>query len=189
MVDVAVRVFSERGYYAASMEDIAERADVSKPMLYSYFGSKEGLYLASIERAGNDLLERLGRAAGGDDADGQLRAGMVAFFEFVGERRDGWTVLYQQGDAVSPAVASVRSGISGLVRDLLGQRATERGHVLSDDRHADALAHAFVGAVESLANWWLEHPECSMEIAVEWLVNLARHGLWAAADAPATSAG
>src|SRR5687767_14290304 len=62
MLDVAARVFAERGYHAASMDEIAAEVGVSKPMLYAYFDSKEGLYLACIDRAGQDLLESMRRA-------------------------------------------------------------------------------------------------------------------------------
>ena len=59
ILEVAGQVFAARGYHAASMEEIAARADVTKPMVYSYFGSKERLYLAYIERSGRELLDRM----------------------------------------------------------------------------------------------------------------------------------
>src|SRR5438270_106902 len=62
MLDVAGRVFALRGFHAASIEEIAEGAGISKPMIYNYFGSKEGLYYAYIELAGQRLLDRMALA-------------------------------------------------------------------------------------------------------------------------------
>src|ERR1700734_976368 len=67
ILDVAGQVFARDGYHAASMDDIASGAEVSKPMVYAYFGSKERLYLAYIERTGGELLQRLMAAAAPDD--------------------------------------------------------------------------------------------------------------------------
>src|SRR5215212_2640227 len=94
---VAGHEFATRGYYAVSMDEAAEQAGVSKPMVYAYFGSKDGLYLAYVEQAGQDLLDRL-RAAGAPSLAPQarLRAGVVEFLKFVADRRDGWAVLYAE---------------------------------------------------------------------------------------------
>ena len=70
MLAVAGEVFAERGFHAASMDEIAERADISKPMLYAYFGSKEGLYSAYMERVGGELLAAMDAAV-----DPELAAG------------------------------------------------------------------------------------------------------------------
>src|SRR5205823_9229599 len=66
ILNVAGQVFAGVGYHSASMDEIAERAGVSKPMLYAYFGSKEGLYVAYVNRTGRELLARLSGAAGRD---------------------------------------------------------------------------------------------------------------------------
>src|SRR5213079_2294618 len=78
MLGVAGDVFAERGFHAASMDEIADRADISKPMLYAYFGSKEGLYSAYVERAGADLLARMDAAVDPSlQPDEQVRASMM----------------------------------------------------------------------------------------------------------------
>src|SRR5205085_6392843 len=84
ILDVAGQVFARGGYHSASMDEIAQLADVSKPMLYAYFGSKEGLYAAYIDRTGRELLERLLKAAGADDSPGEaLHARILEFLAFV----------------------------------------------------------------------------------------------------------
>ncbi len=66
MIEVAQRVFAERGYHAASVDAIAEGAGITKPMVYAYFGSKEGLYVACMERARRRLFEAIDEAADAD---------------------------------------------------------------------------------------------------------------------------
>src|SRR3954451_18896271 len=88
MVAAAERLFSERGYHGVSMDEIAAASGISKPMLYDYFGSKEGLFLACMERARGQLLEAIGgavRRAG--DAREALRAGVYAFLTVANDQR------------------------------------------------------------------------------------------------------
>src|ERR1700752_1279958 len=96
MLDAAVQVFSRRGFHAASMDDIAESAGISKPMVYAYLGTKEELFIACLHREGTRLMEAIA-AVGRDEnvpAEEQLWRGLRAFFTFVGAYRDGWAVLY-----------------------------------------------------------------------------------------------
>ena len=182
ILEVAGRVFAARGYHAASMDEIAARADVTKPLIYAYFGSKEGLYIAYIDRAGRDLLERMRTAT--DPAahpSERLRAGILEFFRFVGERRDGWHVLYSQaaarGGPLAEEVATLRTAIARMIGRLLLE-------TIPDDRNSDAtaaaldaVAHAVVGAGESLANRSLANPELPPERAAELLVALVQAGI------------
>jgi AcrR family transcriptional regulator len=167
MLDAAGRAFAAHGFHAASMDAIAADAGISKPMLYNYFGSKQGLYVAFVERDGRELLESMRRAGPPDaPAADRLLAGILAFLTYVDEHRSGWAVLYReaatQGGSLAAEVAALRERIAELLARLLG---------------SDALAHAFVGAGQSLANWWLEHPEEPKERIAELLMNLAAAGL------------
>ncbi len=182
ILEVAGRLFAAHGYHAASMDEIATQADITKPMIYAYFGSKENLYVAYIERAGRELLERM-RAATDPSAAPieRLRAGILEFLGFVEERRDGWQVLHSEaaarGGPLAEEVASLRAGIARMIGRLLTQTlADARG---SDETAAalDGVAHAVVGAGESLANWWLAHPELPRDRAAELLVALGRAGV------------
>ena len=158
MLAVAGEVFAERGFHAASMDEIAERADISKPMLYAYFDSKEGLYSAYMERVGGELLAAMDAAVDPElSAGDQVCASMTAFLGFVEDHREGWAVLQRElsagGGAVARDVARVRGAIVRRMAALLA--------LTLEEQHADALAHGFVGAGESLATWWLDHPEAS----------------------------
>jgi AcrR family transcriptional regulator len=176
ILDVAGHVFARAGYEAAPMDEIAERAGVSKPMLYTYFGSKEGLYLAYIERAGGQLLERLLRAAPvGDQSAAGLRSRITEFLAFVEEHADGWRVLYREMASTRPIaerVAQLRARIVEAIRRLI-ETAPGTRHVYPGSA-ADAVAHAIVGAGESFANWWLDHPELPRETVAGWYLQVVR---------------
>ena len=171
MLDAAERVFSASGFHGASMDAIAAAAGISKPMVYNYFGSKEGIYLAYLERAGRDLLNRLIEADLPEGRLGErLTAGAGAFFGFVGENHDGWRVLREemlgQRESVGGQVATMRSAINALLSEVL----VEEG---GDPRLVDAHAAALTGAGESLADWWLAHPDTPVEVLVDTLVAMA----------------
>ena len=163
MLDAAGAAFAAHGFHAASMDAIAAAAGISKPMLYNYFGSKQGLYLAFVERDGRDLLASMRLAASPDSPAGErLRAGILAFLTYVDEHRSGWAVLYSeaaaQGGSLAAEVAGLRERIAGMLTSLFD---------------SEAFAHAFVGAGESLANWWLEHPEESKQRIAQLLMDVA----------------
>src|SRR5258708_1231378 len=107
MLDAAVAVFAAAGFHDASMDEIAARAGISKPMVDGHLGSKEELFLACMPRGGPRLMEAVASAVAPAEAplpadvpplaaDEQLWRGLRAFFAFVGAHRDGWSVLYRQ---------------------------------------------------------------------------------------------
>src|SRR5256885_13802557 len=99
MLDVAERVFAAHGYDGASMDEIARGAGISKPMVYSYFGSKEGLYLALVRRANDNFYASVEEASSTGTAAERLWGGIQAYFRFVEEYRWGWTILYREAAA------------------------------------------------------------------------------------------
>jgi AcrR family transcriptional regulator len=183
MLRAATRVFSQRGYHAASMDEIAERAGISKPMVYAYFGSKEGLYLACIRAAGEAMANSIAGAVARElSPEQRVWQGSLALFRFVARQRDAWAVLNReasaQGGPSAAEVAGMRRDVIRLVARLLTERAAEADG--GDPRAVDGmepLAHAIVGAGESLANWWLEHPEEPPERLAAHLMDLAWIGL------------
>jgi AcrR family transcriptional regulator len=178
---VAGRMFATRGYQATSMEEIADGVGVSKPMLYRYFGSKDGLYLAYIRGAGVGLLESMRRAASETlPPEERLWAGIVAFFGFVDERREGWSVLYReaatQGGPFADEVARLRVEIARIVARLLVEAAPP-GSEPGGSAGLEPLSHALVGAGESLANWWLAHPDERRDVMASRLMSFLSLGL------------
>jgi AcrR family transcriptional regulator len=178
MLDAAVAVFSAAGFHDASMDEIAARAGISKPMVYAYLGSKEELFLACLHREGTRLMEAVASAVAPADApplppDEQLWRGLRAFFAFVGAHRDGWRVLYRQARGTEPFVAelaAMRARMVDVVCGLLSRVIAASGR---SPRPVDvtAMAYALVGAGESLADWAVDHSEEPPETTATRLMN------------------
>ena len=182
ILDVAGQVFAADGYERASMDRIAGLADLSKPMLYAYFGSKEGLYSAYIQRTGGELVQRLVAA----DRDGpraeRIRAVTTEFLSFVRGQGDGWRVLFAEMTSRRPLVelvAQLRAQIVAEVRTMLEGGA---GRGLRPPA-SEGVAEAIVGAGEALANWWVGHPEVPLEDVAGWYSGLAQAAISAAVPA------
>lgn len=160
MLDAAVEAFGRHGYRSASMDDIAEAAGVSKPLVYQYLKSKDDLFTSCIEREAAALSAAVleGTRDVSLPPDRQLWNGLCAFFAYTAAHPDGWNVLHQQapgeGETFSRVVAGMRAEIVQLVTGLLGRVAADAG-CDEDlvDREVSGLAHALVGAAESLADW------------------------------------
>ncbi|MGC4807991.1 TetR/AcrR family transcriptional regulator [Micromonospora sp. DT233] len=181
MLDAAVRVFSRRGFHAASMDEIAEDAGISKPMVYAYLGTKEELFVACLHREGTRMMEAIAGAAAPDlDADERLWRGLRAFFGFVGAHRDGWAVLYRQARGSQPFagdLATMRGRLVEVVAGMLDHALRARGREVSD-MDLEVVAYALVGASESLADWLADHPEADPEKTATRMMNVA----WVGAD-------
>ncbi|GAA3280686.1 MULTISPECIES: TetR/AcrR family transcriptional regulator [Dactylosporangium] len=183
MLDAAVKVFAKRGFHAASMDEIAEVAGISKPMVYAYLGPKEDLFLACLQREATRLMEAV--AAGVVPTarpDEQLWNGLRAFFAFVGKHRDGWQVLYRQSRS-EPVFAGeldgMRTRIVELVAGLLEgawAQSTPGRPVAPDDFLA--MAFAYVGAAESLADWLADHADEDPDRTATRMMNF----VWIGAD-------
>jgi AcrR family transcriptional regulator len=173
MLDAAVAEFALRGFHAASMDDIASRANVSKPMVYAYLGTKEDLFVACIHREGTRLMEAIVEVVdpllGPDE---QLWHGMRAFFGFVAAHRDGWSVLYRQARGpFSQESARMRARMVDVVTGMLTRAVETRGRRA---RAADltALAYALVGAGESLADRLVDNVDESPDATASRLMNI-----------------
>jgi AcrR family transcriptional regulator len=190
MLDAAVRVFSERGFHGASMDDIAELAGVSKPLLYLYLGSKEETFGACIARESGRLVETLGAALGEGSSDPaeRLWRGLTAFFTFVAEHRSSWIVLYQQArshsDTAAEQLAAVRQQIIDTVADLVMDTMPPPGSQgqAARSREAAAIAHTIVGAADAMAEWALTMPGEQPETTARRLMGIIWVGLERRAD-------
>jgi len=175
----AHELFAERGYAAVTMDEIAAAVGVTKPLLYNYFGNKERLYIACMERAGDTLIntiaESVGESANPGDA---LGAGVRAFFEFLDNDRAAWAVLFDEtlphGGEVFDRVAAYRGQIVDLVSATLLPQLPDRRRVKVE---IEALSTALLGAAEALARWWLRTEAISAEDAAELLVSTMEPGL------------
>src|SRR5215217_4144758 len=182
MLAIAERTFAQRGFHAASVDAIAEASGITKPMVYAYFGSKEGLYRACMQRARARLLEALREGVDtGAAPDEQLWHGLLAVFTFVERERDSWAILLgevtQGTGPFAQDGAAVRRELSALIAELLRRAASAEGLDTSALGITDQLARALMGAGESLAVWWGEHPEEPVERVALVLMNFAWNGL------------
>ncbi|MFT7837653.1 TetR/AcrR family transcriptional regulator [Saccharothrix sp. BKS2] len=177
MLEVAEAVFAERGYLAASMDEIAERVGVSKPMLYEYFGSKEGLLIGCIHRARTELLDRTQRAiTGAEGPEEVLRRGLLAFFEFIADHKQSWALLRQEAAITVPSAVEEVEGIRRQQTDLIGAVIT--GLVPGIDQvEAEAFAEIVVGSTERLALWCERRPEIGPARATDYVVDVVWRGM------------
>lgn len=178
---VAEQVFAERGYQATTMEDVAERVGVTKPLIYDYFGSKEGLLSACITRARTQLREATERSwdATGPDAplEQVFRAGVRAFFEFIDEHSTAFMLIQQEGavaSQASPLIESIRAQQSAATARTLAS-APGLGAVPTD--LLEGYAEVIVGACERVAVWRTRRPEVTALEATELVVSTVWGGL------------
>jgi AcrR family transcriptional regulator len=174
-------LFAERGYAAVTMEEIAAAIGVTKPLLYNYFGNKERLYIACMERAGDALIATIAEAVRETEnpADA-LGAGVRAFFSFLDSDRSAWAVLFDetlpQAGEVFDRVAAYRGQIVDLVSaSLLAQIPMHRREGAKVE--VEALSTALLGASEALARWWLRTEAITAEDAAALLVSTVEPGL------------
>ncbi|MER6755555.1 TetR/AcrR family transcriptional regulator [Micromonospora echinofusca] len=176
MLDAAVKVFSRRGFHAASMDEIAEDAGISKPMVYAYLGTKEELFVACLHREGTRMMQAIAGAAAPElPADERLWRGLRAFFGFVGAHRDGWAVLYRQARGEQPfagELAGMRARLVDVVAGMLDHALRAEGRE-AGETDLEVVAYALVGATESLADWLADHPEADPEKTATRMMNVA----------------
>jgi AcrR family transcriptional regulator len=186
MLDAAVQVFSINGYHETSMDAIAAKAEISKPMLYLYYGSKEDLFGACLDRE----LSRFIEVVRGDidfalAPRDMLRNTILAFLNYIEANRASWIVLYTQATSSQAFAHTVREGrerIIDLVATLLsaGTRNPEPG----TDFHT--MSVALVGAGEAVANL-VSAGDADVDEAAELLINLFWRGLKGRSGARETS--
>jgi AcrR family transcriptional regulator len=155
LLDVAVCVFAERGFHATSMNDVAQSAGVTKPVLYQHFGSKRDLYREILEDGGAQLRELLAKATA--DADGpreQVDAGMRAYFSFVATHEAAFALLFGGGTRRDPEFRAIAAALEEEVAAFIAALIDVEG--LSEDERS-LYAHGVVGLAEGMSRHWIEH--------------------------------
>jgi AcrR family transcriptional regulator len=183
ILDAALTAFSQKGYHATSLDDIARVAGVSKALIYEHFASKQELHADLIARNARELTQRVAGALSGVEIEStvkRLATGLEAFFAFVEERRDAWRMLFR--DAADPEssavldrmVEQVTAEVTILISQDPGARELTR---VGDDRSLRLLAEMLVGGAQSMANWWTDHPDAPRSQLVEIAMDFAWLGL------------
>jgi AcrR family transcriptional regulator len=178
MVEAASALFAEHGFGGVSMEDIAKASGITKPMLYAYFDSKEGLFAACAQVAGERLRDELRQVSEHRELtpDARLWEGIQRVFRFVEENHDGWLLLYPEGGLASGSIGSgaiaARDAMADLLTELFTRTAREQG--LSEEAlaHVPPIARAFTTATIGAASHWAKHEEEPRDVAALRLMNL-----------------
>ncbi|MDH6287648.1 TetR/AcrR family transcriptional regulator [Rhodococcus sp. NM-2] len=176
MLDAAVDVFSDRGFHETSMDAIAAKAEISKPMLYLYYGSKDELFAACIQREGLRFVEALAPAGDpGLSPREQLRRALEGFLGFVGKHRKSWMVLYRQAMGQQAFVGSVQSSRDRLI-ELTAHLLESSTKDPQPGQDFELIAIALVGAGEAVADR-VAGGEIEVDAAADLLESLAWRGL------------
>jgi AcrR family transcriptional regulator len=181
MVEAAIGIFAARGFHSASMDEIAEASGITKPMLYAYFDSKEGLFLACVEKGSRELRAQVREAAlGAPTAEQGLYRGLVAVMRFVEDNGELWAVLYPHGPGsggtFAEAAARAHDEMSALLTELMTMLAERRGVAQDVALESEPLAHALTGATIAVGTWSRGRDEPA-ELHALRLMNFAWMGL------------
>jgi len=176
LVDVGRRLFADKGFEAVTIEEIAAKAGVSKPVVYEHFGSKDGLYAVIVDREMNILLAMVSDSLTADNPRALLEQAARALFDYIEGRSDGFRVLVRD----SP-VAQNTGNFASLLRDVAAQ-VEERlaGEFDSKDfpsKFAPMYANMLVGMVALTGQWWLDVRKPKKDEVVAHVVNLAWNGI------------
>jgi AcrR family transcriptional regulator len=176
LLDIGRRLFAERGLDGPSIEEIAARAGVSKPVVYEHFGGKEGLYAVVVDREVGRFLEMATRVLAGDDTMPKFEVAAVSLLRYIEDNADGFRILVRDSNPTSGSgtFASLISDVAGQVEYILGDVLKSRGY---DPKLAPMYAQMLVGMVAFTGSWWLDARKPDLEVVAAHLVNLAWNGL------------
>src|SRR5256885_6994825 len=159
------------------MDEIAERVGVSKPMLYEYFGSKEGLFVACIRQARAELLAVTTQSVSGfSSAEDALRGGLIAFFEFTDSHRRSWELIRHEATVAGPAAVDEIEAIRQQ-QTAIDVRLFASYLPASSPQDLEATAEIIVGACERLSIWYVQQDDVTAKQAAEYVMQLVWDGL------------
>jgi AcrR family transcriptional regulator len=177
ILDAARSAFAERGFHETSLDSVAERAGVSKALLYEHFSSKRELYVSMLEMHVHELVERIsGAVAGAEPGEPRMRAGLEAFFGFVEERRGAWRIMFRNSDDpdVSIRLDRLRDEVAAAIVQLMSEEAAAKGLDFPKmPEMVEMIAQQLVGAMQSLADWWDLHREVPRDDVLQVAMDFA----------------
>ncbi|MCE5290184.1 MAG: TetR/AcrR family transcriptional regulator [Nocardiaceae bacterium] len=176
LIDVGRSLFAERGYDGTSIEEIAQRAQVSKPVVYEHFGGKEGIYAVIVDREMSRLLGMITASLTENKSRVRIESVTLALLTYIEEHTDGFRILVRD-----QRIAADEGTYSSLLNDAIGQVSNllagdfERRHLNAE--LAPLYSQALVGMVSTTATWWLDDRSVPKEVLAAHLVNLCWNGL------------
>jgi len=176
LLDIGRHLFAERGFEGTSVEEIAAKAGVSKPVVYEHFGGKEGLYAVVVDRETRKLLDLFTGALVGDHPRVLLEQAAFALLDYIEESTDGFRILVRDSPVAQSTgtFASLISDVASQVEHILRDQFKQRGF---DTKHAPMYAQMLVGMVALTGQWWLDVRKPRKSEVAAHLVNLAWNGL------------
>lgn len=176
MLDAAVQMFSVNGYHETSMDAIAAQAQISKPMLYLYYGSKEDLFGACLNREMTRFIDVVRADIDfTQSAKDMLRNTIVAFLRYIDENRASWIVMYTQATSSQAFAHTVREGREQII-ELVGGLVRAGTRSPRSDAEIEIMAVALVGAGEAVASR-LSTGDIDVDAAAAMMINLFWAGL------------
>jgi AcrR family transcriptional regulator len=187
LLQVGRSLFAERGFEATSVEEIAAKAGVSKPVVYEHFGGKEGLYAVIVDREMQKLLGMVEGALTEDHPRRLLEQAALALLTYIEQDTDGFRILVRDSPVATSAgtFASLIVDIAGQVEHLLAGEFKDRGF---DAKFAPMYSHMLVGMVALTGQWWVDVRKPKKTDVAAHLVNLAWNGLQGLEAKPKLSA-
>ncbi|MCW2857837.1 MAG: transcriptional regulator, TetR family [Marmoricola sp.] len=176
LIEIARAVFAERGFDGASVEEIAARAGVSKPVVYEHFGGKEGMYAVVVDREVRQLLGMMRDALSAGSPRVLLEQAAFALLDYIEQSSEGFRILVRDTPlgSASGSYVSILSDIATRVEGILVDEFKHRGF---DVKAAPMYSQMLVGMVGTTGQWWLEARKPAKEVVAANLVNLAWNGL------------
>jgi AcrR family transcriptional regulator len=176
LINIGRQLFAERGFDATSIEEVASRAKVSKPIVYEHFGGKEGLYAVVVDREVRSLLDRVAAALTAGHPRALLEQAALSLLDYIEEETDGFRVLVREAPVMSTTgtFSSVLNDVAHRVEHILGAEFKHRGY---DPKLAELYSQALVGMVGLVGRWWLDVRKPRKTTVAAHMVNLAWNGL------------
>ncbi|MGB5694613.1 MAG: TetR/AcrR family transcriptional regulator [Polyangiales bacterium] len=176
LIEVGRSVFAKHGYEGTSVEEIAKRAKVSKPIIYEHFGGKEGLYAVIVDREMDYVERRIAEAISSGSPRERVERASLAFLSYVRDHPDGFAVLSQDSPLSSSrgTISSLLNDMAERVGDVFVSALKEAGY---DTKAAPIYANALIGMVTFVGTWWTEERKPSIEEVAKHIGALAWMGL------------
>ncbi|MFC6162845.1 TetR/AcrR family transcriptional regulator [Kribbella sp. NPDC058693] len=176
LITIARGLFAQKGYEATSVEEIAHRAEVSKPVVYEHFGGKEGLYAVVVDREVRALLDGVTGALTAGRAHELVEQAALALLDYIEKNADGFRILVRDSPVGSStgSFISILSDVATRVEHILAEEFKRRG---LDPKNAPMYAQMLVGMVALTGQWWLDARKPKKPDVAAHLVNLAWNGL------------
>ncbi|MCA5892909.1 TetR/AcrR family transcriptional regulator [Isoptericola sp. NEAU-Y5] len=177
LIEVSRGLFAEKGFEGTSVEEVAARAEVSKPVVYEHFGGKEGIYAVVVDREVRALTDALtGALAEGGHPKVLVERTALALLGYIEASEDGFRILVRDSPVAQATgtFSSLIGDVATQVEHILGDQFTARG---LDPRSAPLYAQMLVGMVALTGQYWLDARSPKKAEVAAHLVNLAWNGL------------